>query len=113
MQHLQGTIQASSTQPADSDLQPSVMYETVTKLFGWIQIHAGITNSVVRLYRRSSRYRSHTEGKTHKAADAVNPIAPSSVNVRRSQGQIRRVAALPDCSLRSPASAPEVVRISR
>ena len=30
-------------------------YETFTKLFGSIQIHAGINDSVVRLYRRSSR----------------------------------------------------------
>ena len=73
---------------------------------------AGITNSVVCLYRRGSRYRSHTEGKTERTADGVNLTAPSNVNVKRSQGQIRRVAALPDCSLRSPASAPEVVRIS-
>ena len=74
---------------------------------------AGITNSVVRLYRRGDGYRRHSEVKTHRATGAVNLIAPSSVNVRRSQGQIRLVAALPDCSLRSPASAPEVVRISR
>jgi hypothetical protein len=52
-------------------------------------------------------------GKADRAREAVNLMALSNVNVRRSQGQIRRVVAPPDCSLRSPASEPEAVRISR